>query len=48
LLTAISCASIEPRGRRKACVDGERRHHGTPRLTARQRELMRLIAAGPG
>jgi DNA-binding CsgD family transcriptional regulator len=30
----------------QAYLDGERRRHGAPRLTARQRELMRLVAAG--
>jgi DNA-binding CsgD family transcriptional regulator len=30
----------------QAYLDAERRRHSAPRLTARQRELMRLIAAG--
>ena len=30
----------------QAYLDAERRRHGTPRLTPRQRELMRLVAAG--
>jgi DNA-binding CsgD family transcriptional regulator len=31
---------------RQAYLDAERRRHGTVRLTPRQRELMRLVAAG--
>lgn len=30
----------------QAYLDAERRRHGAPRLTPRQRELMRLVAAG--
>ena len=30
----------------QACLDGERRRHPVPRLTPRQNDLMRLLAAG--